>query len=447
MPGRGILAAYSPRFWEIVVTTGIVAGIGASALVELLRLVERVSYGRRTTSLLLAVRAAPAWRHLVVLALAAVIVIVGLRVLGHLPVSGGTEVSEAIWLRDGGLAWWGSVARAILSIVTVGMGVSLGREGAPQLVGAATASGLADRARLPVGERRLLTAAGAGAAFAAVYNVPLGGTFFALEVLLGTLSLPLVLPALLCSAIATAVGWILLGTGPLYHVPAYAFHPSQLVFAVVLGPFIGLLAVGWVRLIGLANRLRPTSQNRIRRYATPLVVFLCLAAVSIPYPQILGNGRDIVQLAVIDRLSLGLLAILLVLKPLATAACLNSGSPGGLFTPSFAIGVIFAGFCGTVFSHIWPGVPVGSLALIGGGAFLAASMQGPLSGTVLVLELTRHFEPLVVPTLLAVVEATVLARLLGARSIYSARLGHEPTGPPAGRRARPAEDALHESAG
>ena len=100
----------------------------------------------------------------------------------------------------------------MLSIVTVGMGVSLGREGAPQLVGRRVReprrrSGPA----LPVWQRRLLVAAGAGRRVRAVYNVPLGGALFALEVMLGTLALPLVLPALLMSLTATAVGWIFLG--------------------------------------------------------------------------------------------------------------------------------------------------------------------------------------------------------------------------------------------
>jgi H+/Cl- antiporter ClcA len=76
--------------------------------------------------------------------------------------------------------------------------------------------------------------------------------------------------------------------------------------------------------------------------------------------------------------------------------------------------------------HLFPGAKPGSYAIIGGGAFLAASMQGPLSGVVLVLELTRNFDSLMAPTLLAVVEATVIARRLGAPSIYSARLRPDP---------------------
>jgi H+/Cl- antiporter ClcA len=418
--GRGIIASYSTRFWMLTVAIGVISGAGAAAFVGLLNLVQRLAYGHRRGGFEASVRAAADWRHFAALLLAAVIVIVGLRLLGRLPTSGGTEVSEALWLRSGRMAFVPSIARGVLSIVTVGLGVSLGREGAPQLAGAATASRLCDWIELPIWQRRLLVASGAGAGFAAVYNVPLGGTLFALEVLLGTLALPLVLPALLTSVTATAVAWIALGTGPVYDVPNYRIHAVLLVWAALMGPVIGLLSVGWVRLIATATRVRPKGPGR---YVAPVVVFIALAALSLPYPQLLGNGKDIVQLAVIGRVSLGLLVVLFVLKPLVTAACLASGSPGGLFTPTFAVGALFTGAAGSLFSHIWPGAAVGSYALIGGGAFLAASMQGPLSGTVLVLELARHFDALMVPTLLAVTLATIVARRLGGGSIYSARLG------------------------
>jgi H+/Cl- antiporter ClcA len=358
-----------------------------------------------------------------VLLLAAVIVIVGLRLLGRLPIAGGTEVSEALWLRRAKLAFIPSVARGVLSIVTVGMGVSLGREAAPQLAGAATASRLADWADLPLWQRRLLVAAGAGAGFAAVYNVPLGGTLLALEVFLGTLALPLVLPALATSVIATAVGWITLGTKPTYQVSGYAVSPSHLVWAALMGPIVGLVAVAWVQLIARASALRP---HRWGRFVAPVIIFGLLGVISIPYPQLLGNGKNVVQLAIVGDLSIGLMAVLFALKPLATAACLGAGSPGGLFTPTLTIGVLFTGVAGIAWSHVWHGAAPGSYALIGGGAFLAAAMQGPLAGAVLVLELTHHFDALIVPTLIAVTEATVVARRLGAHSIYSARLRSDP---------------------
>jgi H+/Cl- antiporter ClcA len=238
-------------------------------------------------------------------------------------------------------------------------------------------------------------------------------------VLLGTLSLPLVLPALATSLIATAVAWVALGSRPTYLVPTYDAHASQIFWALIVGPIAGLVSVVYIRLISSAHALRPAGWLRV---AAPIAVFTALGVVAIAYPQVLGNGKGVVQLALVGRLAVGVMAVLVVLKPLATAACLGSGAPGGLFTPTLTLGVVLGGVLGDGWLQIWPGTPLGSYAVIGGAAVLAASMQAPLAAVVLLLELTHKVDGLMVPMLLAVVEATVISRLLRARSIYSARL-------------------------
>ncbi len=367
--------------------------------------------------------------HIVlVLFLAGVLIGIGALMIRRLPGLGGGEVSEALWLRDAQLGLVQSLSRGVLSIVTVAMGSSLGREAAPQLAGAAAASRLCDAISMPRWQRRLLVACGAGAGMAAVYNVPLGGALFALEVLLGTITLPLVLPALLTTALATLVAWVALPNHPVYVIPGYRISAPLVVWAILIGPLAGLLAVGWVRLIARVHKLRPTGWRRV---VAPVVVLTALGVVAIKYPQLLGNGQETVQLATIGALSVGLLAALVVLKPLATAACLGSGAPGGLFTPTLTFGVLFGGLVGHAWGGLWPGASPGSYALVGGAAVLAASMQGPLAAIALVLELAPRSETLVVPLLLAVAGATVVARVLGAPSVYSARLGaaSEPTDP------------------
>jgi H+/Cl- antiporter ClcA len=409
------------RFWLLVVLVGLGAGLGGAALIELLRAVQHLAWSYHSGDFLDAVKRTSSTRRVLVLLVGGVVAGAGTVLLAR---NSPGEVSEALWLRAARVPFWASVARAVHSIVIVALGASLGREAAPQQVGAAVASAVSDWARLPDWQRRLLVACGAGAGMAAVYNVPLGGALFALEVLLGTLTLPLVLPALATSLIATAISWIALPTAPTYTIPTYPVHGSQIVWAVIVGPIAGLAAVGWIHLIARAHALRPSGWQRL---AAPVVVFTALGALAIAYPQLLGNGKPVVQLALVAQLSVALLAVLLVLKPLVTAACLGSGAPGGLFTPTLAYGVLLGGLLGEGWAQIWPGAPLGGYAIIGGAAVLAASMQGPLAAVVLLLELTHHADALMVPILIAVVEATVLARVLGAPSIYSARLLSAPT--------------------
>jgi H+/Cl- antiporter ClcA len=447
VPGRGIVASYRVRFWVLVALVGLGAGLGGAALITLLRAVQHLAWGYHSGPFLAAVQRDSSTQRLLVLLIGGLVAGGGGLALARAGAGGG-EVTEAIWLRGARLPLLGSLLRAVHSIVIVALGASLGREAAPQLAGAAFASTISERARVPEWQRRLLVACGAGAGMAAVYNVPLGGALFALEVLLGTLTLPLVLPALATSLIATAVAWIALPTSPTYAIPSYQVHASQIVWALWAGPLAGLVAIAWNALIKRAHMLRP--RRPALRLAAPVIVFGALGALAISYPQLLGNGKPVVQLALVGGLGIGLLAVLLVLKPLVTAACLGSGAPGGLFTPTLALGVLLGGVLGYGWNELWPGAPLGGYAIIGGAAVLGASMQGPLAAIVLLLELTHHGDALMVPILLAVVEATVLARVLGAPSIYSARIalaGAHGLGPEPGERAAEPREQAHTGPG
>ncbi|HXB15915.1 MAG TPA: chloride channel protein [Solirubrobacteraceae bacterium] len=417
VPGRGITASYSRRFWAAVVVIGVGAGLGAAALILLLRAVQHLAWDYSSGPFLNAVENTSSGRRVIVLTIGGVVAGAGVVALSRYATS---DVSEALWLRRARLPLLPSLARAAHSIVIVALGASLGREAAPQQAGAALASTLGERAGLPEWQRRLLVACGAGAGMAAVYNIPLGGALFALEVLLGTLALPFVLPALATALIATAVAWVYIPKAPTYLIAEHITHPTQIVWAAIAGPVAGVVSVLYVRLIIGANRIRP--RTRSTRLLAPIVVFAALGVLAIAYPQVLGNGRSVVQLTLVAQLAAGLTAVLLILKPLATAGCLGSGAPGGLFTPTLAVGVLLGSLGGRAWELLWPGAPLGTYAVIGGAAVLAASMQAPLAGIVLMLELTHRAEGLLVPILLAVVGATVVSRRMGAHSIYSARL-------------------------
>lgn len=429
IPGRGILASYTPGFWALVVAIGFLAGLAGGGLMALLHLAQHLSYSYHRGDFLHAVQLQPGKRRVIALALAGAIAGVGALVLKRIRGIGGGEVSEAVWLEEGRMSLLPSLARGVLSIVIVGMGASIGREAAPQLAGAAFASKLSERFGIRPWQRKLLVACGAGAGMAAVYNIPLGGALFAVEVLLGSLALPMVLPALVCCLVATATAWLILPNQPTYHMPPYAIHPQQLLWAALIGPLAGLAAAVWVKLVAFAHDAKPPGP--LGRLVAPPIALTALGAIAIRYPQLLGNGKDTVQLVLSVQLAGLLLFALMALKPLVTAGCLASGAPGGLFTPTLTYGALFGALFGHLWSLAWPGGAFASYAVIGGAAVLGASMQGPLAASVMVLELVHFSDTLMVGILLAVAEATVVVRLLGLPSIYSARLGRRPTRPPA----------------
>jgi CIC family chloride channel protein len=407
------------RFWLAVIVTGLGTGLGAAALTGLLEWVQHNLWPGAGIDLLdAATRAAP-WRHLVILLGAGLLTGIGQFLLGRLPSTNSIDISAAIWFHAGRLPGLRTLGSAVLSILVVGMGASLGREGAPKQAGAVIANALSDRARLSDDERRLLVACGAGAGMAAAYGVPLGGALFAVEVLRGQLSLRFVLPAMVTSLIATAVSWVFLPDAPTYLIPSYSGSISVGAWALIAGPIIGVVSVAFVRAVALGDHHRPKGWMRV---VAPVLALSLLGAVSIPFPQLLGNGRDLAQLAFAGQIAAPLLLALLLLKPAAVLLCLGAGVPGGLFTPSLTFGALLGGLLGYVWSWLWPGVPPGLFAVLGAGAVLAATTQGPISTVVLIIELTGHARASIVPLLLIVASATLVARTIETRSIYDARL-------------------------
>jgi chloride channel protein, CIC family len=408
-------------FWLAVVLTGVGTGLSAAVLTRLLDLVQHLAWPGDASLLQAAARSGP-WRHILVLAGAGVLTGLGQIVLVRLSSGNGIDTTEAIWFWAGRLPPLRTLGSAFLSVLVVGMGASIGREGAPKQAGAVIANALSDRGRFSDERRRLLVACAAGAGLAAAYGVPLGGALFALEVMRGVLALRMVLPALLTSLIAAMVSWTALPDAPTYLIPQYVNSASITCWALVAGPIAGVASVGYVRMIAWADRVKPKGSLRI---GAPILTLTALGCASIAFPQLLGNGKDITQLAFLGRVAPALLLALLFLKPAATASCLGSGVPGGLLTPSLTFGAMLGGVLGYGWSLFWPGVPAGLFALIGAAAVLAATTQGPISAIVVMMELTGRDRSFVAPLLLAVATATLVSRSLEIRSIYDARLSDE----------------------
>ena len=154
-------------------------------------------------------------------------------------------------------------------------------------------------------------------------------------------------------------------------------------------------------------------------------MFVALGAFSIVYPELLGNGQDLAQALFLHPLAPIALVALFLLRPLATVASAASGAPGGLFTPSLAAGALIGSALGWLWLLVHPGGEIGLYALLGAGAMLAATTQGPISSLVLMMELTGQARAFALPMLTAIVVATATARLIEWRSIYEARLTDE----------------------
>lgn len=389
-----------------VVVVGAGAGVAGAALTLVLHLVQHLAYGLALDTFLEDVeRAAPARRFAAMTVGGGVVGLVwwAVRARGRQVV----PIAESLAGRPMPVAT--TTADAVLQVVAVGAGASLGREGAPRQVGAALAGALAARLGIGPAQRRLLVACGAGAGLAAVYDVPLSGALFTLEVLLASAAPGNALAAVASAAVATVVAWPVVTTAPTYLVAPAPLPAPVVVWSLLVGPLAGLVGVAFARATAAARARAP------RGRALPVGVtgaFAAVGAVAVVVPEVLGNGKGPAQLAFAGALSLPALALLLLLKPLATVVCLRGGAVGGLLTPSLATGALLGGLTGTLWSYAWPGGSSGAYAVVGAAAVLAVTQRAPLTAAALALELTRTGPELLLPVLVAVAGALAVARLL-----------------------------------
>jgi H+/Cl- antiporter ClcA len=393
-----------PILIAVTVCVGIVAGIGGMTLGLLLHFLQHWAYGYSmhmllsTQSFLQGVSASTPLRRVIVLLLCGCIAGSGWWVLYRYsrPL---VSVAKALKSDDPRTPVVSTVLNALLQIVTVALGSPLGREGAPREVGATFAGWLSHQVGLTPQESRIMVACGAGAGLAAVYNVPLGGTLFVLEVLLGTFTTAAAIPALLTSVIAATVAWIGLGNDVQYTVPHFELSDSLIAWSIFIGPVFGFAAYGFSRVIDAARAQAP---HDWRLVPGCLLMFLVIGLAAVFYPQLLGNGKGPIQLGFDNGVSIQLAAILLVLKMLAIFGSLRAGAGGGLLTPGMSIGAMLSIVVGGVWNHLFPAVPLSAYAIVGAAAFLASSMRMPVTAIVIAVELTRVDHDYLFPVLFAV---------------------------------------------
>jgi H+/Cl- antiporter ClcA len=413
-------AALTPRFWLAVAITGVATGLLGDLMMLLLFNVEHWAFGYSSGSFQDGVTHASSLRRLLLPLSAGLFGGVAWFLLRRSTRGEPSEIDEAVWNGTGELSPRRCIGTSVISEIVIGMGASMGREAAPKLLGGMSGTVTAGWAGLSLAQRRLLVACGAGAGLAAVYNVPLGGAIFTAEVLCGRIALPTVLPALACSWIATTTAWLYLPVDPTYvGIPSYQASASLYVWAILVGPLIGLLATAYIRGIGWLSHHRLGGWKAI---TAPVVAVGVLGAIGLAYPQLFGNGKGIARDAFNGHSGLLLLLALFLLKPVVTGLCLGSGASGGLFTPVLATGAALGGCLGLAWSHLWAGTPAGAFAMVAAAAMIGAAMQAPLAGVALVLELTHSGFALMAPMIAATVLATVISRWLDGYSIYSARL-------------------------
>ncbi len=335
------------------------------------------------------------------------------------------DVQLAVARRGGFLSIRGAAARTAASAVTLGSGGSAGSEGPVAVVGSTVGSWVGRVFRFDSNSVNVLVAAGGAAGIAAAFNAPLAGAFFALEEILGVFSAAAFAPVVISSVVGAVISRAFFGNHPAFPIPqeyGYSFSSEIFLLHPLLGVICGLVAVLFIRTyfkfrdVGTQFRRHPVVLAATAGALVGVLVFFSRGVL-------VGYGHLAVRLEVFGRMAWYSLALLAIGKIVATSLTVNLGGSGGVFTPSLYIGAATGGAFGSAVRQLIPGLNISpeAYALVGMGALVAAATDAPITGILIVFEMTNDYA--IMPALMLVVAiAVVVARRLEPDSLYSGYL-------------------------
>ena len=305
--------------------------------------------------------------------------------------------------------------KSIASIITIGTGGSAGREGPIAQIGAGFGSFLGRYLRLSDTERRMLVLAGAAGGIGAIFRAPLGGALFAVEVLYASTAIEFsaIVPCVFASVIAYSVFSGIFGAGLEFTTPpGLGFHgaydlPFYLVFAVVC-------SVAGFAYVSIFYGTRDHFFRRlpIPNMLKPAVGGFLLGLLAIHFPQVMAGGYGWIQEAMDGHLTLHFMAMLAVVKILATSFTISSGGSGGVFAPSLFIGAMLGGSYGTLCHNLFPEIAPhpAAFVLVGMGGFFAGVAKVPLTALIMVSEMSGSYSLLVALMIVSVLNVAFISQ-------------------------------------
>jgi CIC family chloride channel protein len=335
--------------------------------------------------------------------------------------SGIPQTKYALFINDGYISTKTVLGKFFCCSASLASGIALGREGPSVQIGAGIASILGRRFGLSPKVVKDLVPVGCSAALATAFNTPIAAVLFSLEEILGNLHAAVIGAVVISSATAWMVLHAVLGDEPLFHVPTYQLvHPIEFAIYAVLGVAGGLGSVAFVKLL-LKLRILFRKLPQWTVWFQPVAGGLFVGIVAWFVPEILGVGYDYVERVLGGDFPLKTVALLAVLKIVATPMCYSSGNAGGIFGPALFIGAMIGGTVGQVAHHFLPGVTAGpgAYALVGMGTAFAGIVRTPLTSVIMIFEMTRDYS-IIVPLMISNLIAFTISYRLQREPIYEA---------------------------
>jgi CIC family chloride channel protein len=354
---------------------------------------------------------------------------------------GVSKILYSIARKDGKLKKHHTYSSIITSTLTVGFGGSVGLEAPITLTGSAIGSQLGRLFKLSNKSVITLVACGSTAAVAAIFNAPVAGVVFAIEVLMLDLTTASLVPLLISAVTATSTSYVILGRGIMFNsLQIINFEMNKLPFYILLGVFTGLYSVYFMRLNGKLEQLF----SRIKRsYIRILIGGIALSILIFFFPSFYGEGYDSIIAIMQDNIHklfrnspfylfeynewtlLAFLFLLLMLKTFATAFTTGAGGIGGVFAPSLFLGSVAGCFLAILLNTIFDlELSVLNFTLAGMAGIMGGVMKAPLTAVFLIAEISGGYQ-LIVPLILTVVVSYAVIYPFEQFSIYTKKLAKE----------------------
>lgn len=400
---------------------GVLAGIGAGMVGVAFRLVLTEGDIWRN-GLLTWARAIPGWGWLVLPCLGALAGALAGWLTSLAPEAAGSGIPhvEAVLMSQRELVWWRIIpVKFIAGALAIGAGLSLGREGPTVQMGAAVGQAVSKCLSRSRTEELHLIACGAGAGLAAAFNAPLAGVIFVLEELRRNFSPYVLGGALAASITADLISQRIIGPLPTFRLKELLPLPLNTLPAfLVLGILTGIFGV-------LFNRaLQGSLEAADRLKAVPRWLRASLAAslagiLGYFLPQVLGGGHQLAEEVLWGQVPVGIIPLLFAVKFLLTMLSYSVGVPGGIFLPLLVLGALLGSFVGQVSGLLVPGFQGfgPSFAVVGMAAYFVAIVRSPLTGIVLIIEMTGNYQH-ILPFLFTCMIAYIVAEALGCLPVY-----------------------------
>jgi chloride channel protein, CIC family len=343
--------------------------------------------------------------------------------------SGIPDVKVAFAKEGGAIRLRDAIGKFFVGALQLGSGASLGREGPTVQICAGVASLLGRITGMSPKAMRRLLPVGAAAGIAAAFNAPIAAVTFTIEEIVGNLDQTVLSGVIIAAAMAAVIERSVLGVHPVFDVPQqYQLnHASSLLTYAVLGFAAALVSIAFSdSLLGIRRRFRTVPIPPWARPGVGGLVTGVLAVTSLwklHARGVTGGGYETLGAALTGNLGLTVMAVLCVMKLVATVFSYGSGGSGGIFAPALFIGGMLGGAIGTldtiVFHHT--GEPIGAFALVGMGAVFSGIIRAPMTSVLIIIEMTGGYS-LILPLMIANMMAYVIARHWRPSTIYEALL-------------------------